>query len=435
MASLVAHRIFLPFNSQFSQAFFKALDQVAYDIAYDNESHLDFILSNLLHPPQDVTSSKTLKDAVDLAALTVFRQFGPDSYFLGQKTNVVHASQLLERTLLTTGPASASQSAQERWQNLTNDEKRLVIRSAQDSLRRLTSKWGGMRPTEPYNSSYNLRDRARANAINNPEITEFQAVGRELENWLRDSTDVQTRHGAQAIAREALAVAAASTTPTGGAERRYAAVTALVRMSPEQRESLLARIASEMAADVTPLADLVASRSLGVGATDPEVHESYSYLASLLLTSALLRDSEISVEQSMEKWQALTDTRAKIKTIEQAQDHVRYLVRQRGWRAHGHSSHQPHLLLDRAASDATGEVHQYDAMLREIQDWLKDSVLVLSSAPQTVPPIAEQALKVALTDRYVGTRGLEASDALAQMTPEDMEALLTRVAQQLRRLP
>jgi hypothetical protein len=431
MASLVAHRIFLPFNSQFSRAFFNAFDQVA----YDDVSRLDFVRSSLLYPPQDVTSSKTLKDAVDLAALTVFRQVGPNSYFLGQETNVEHASQLLERALLTTGPASASQSAQERWQNLTNDEKRLVIRSAQDSLRRLTSKWGGMRPTEPDGFSFNLRDRARANAINNPEITEFQAVGRELENWLRDSTDVYTRHGAQAIAREALAVAAASTTPTGGAERRYAAVTALVRMSPEQRESLLARIASEMAADVTPLADLVASRSLGVGATDPDVHESYSYLASLLLTSALLRDSEISVEQSMEKWQALTDTRAKIKTIEQAQDHVRYLVRQRGWRAHGHSSHQPHLLLDRAASDATGEVHQYDAMLREIQDWLKDSVLVLSSAPQTVPPIAEQALKVALTDRYVGTRGLEASDALAQMTPEDMEALLTRVAQQLRRLP
>jgi hypothetical protein len=105
-----------------------------------------------------------------------------------------------------------------------------------------------------------------------------------------------------------------------------------------------------------------------------------------------------------------------------------------GWEAPGDPFHRPHLLLHRAASDATGEV-QYDAVSRKIQDWLKDSSPMLNSEPQTVPPIAEQVLKVALTDRYVDTRGRAASDALAQMTPEDTEALLTRVAQQLPRLP
>jgi hypothetical protein len=277
-ADIAARRLFLPFNSQFSQEFFKALN----DLTHTEESRLDFVRNNLLYPPADVTGSETLKDAVDLAALTVFKRVFPYSYFYWQKTNVVHAAQFLERALLSTGPASASQSAQERWQDLTNEEKSFVIRSAQDSLRPLTSKWGGMRQTEPFNSLNDLWDRARAKAINNQEITEFQAVGLELENWLRDSTDL-TQHGVHAIAKEALAVAAASTTPTGGAERRYAAVTALVRMSPEQRESLLARVASQMGADVTPLAGFVASRSLGVGATDTEAHESHSFLASLLL--------------------------------------------------------------------------------------------------------------------------------------------------------
>jgi hypothetical protein len=405
--------------------------------------------------PADITSSGVLTDRLDLAALTAVRRVDPYSEVSSLPISLVYASQLLQSALVPTAPAAPAaynSSAQEQWQGLSPNGKHFKIDIAQIYLRGLALRYvrgleleyGRVAQEGDADWPHGLLDRALASAANNTEISEFEAVSGELESWLRKITSYPSTQDTHAIARQALAVALAAPSPNFTAEqkynpnflaeRRYEADAALMRMSPEEREGLLTRVAFQVGINVARVADLVASQSLGLGVTDIAVRKAYSLLASISLPRALLRDSKTHFDQSIDKWRRLRDTGAKIKIIEGAKDYLLYIAPGKGMEKGppGRRYDQPHLLLRRAADTATkSSKAEYDEVARELQGWLAYRYPFLTSAPETIMPIAHEALRVALTTKDVVKRQHAADKVLAQITHEDREKLLTQVAQQL----